>query len=194
MDSFSCFLLNWCKRMKKVIVHYNKLSIEEIHDNFLSTFDRYQETHQVLVKYQDELIMKKDSFVDDWDHEKKSSVVHSLRHCLQAGGIVIGVYREHELIAFGNVENVKFGTYSNYVELPYIHVSRELRGSGIGKRLFEICCEEAKLLGAEKLYIAAHPSVETQHFYKRMGCTLASEINLPIFNKEPLDLQMEYTL
>jgi predicted N-acetyltransferase YhbS len=179
--------------MKKVF-RYNKLSIEVIHDNFLSTFDRYQETHQVLVKYQDELIMKKDSFVDDWDYEKKSAVVHSLRHCLQAGGIVIGVYREHELIAFANVENVKFGTYSDYLELPYIHVSQESRGRGIGKRLFEICCEEAKLLGAKKLYIAAHPSVEKQHFYKRMGCTLASEINLPIFNKEPLDLQMEYPL
>lgn len=174
--------------------HYKKLTIEEIRDNFLSTFNRYQETHQVLVKYQDELIVKKDSFVDDWNHEKKASVIHSLRYCLQAGGVVIGVYREHELIAFANVENVIFGTDSDYVELPYIHVSKELRGSGIGKRLFEICCEEAKLLGAKKLYIAAHPSVETQHFYKRMGCTLASEINLAIFNKEPLDLQLEYLL
>ena len=82
----------------------------------------------------------------------------------------------------------------DYVELPYIHVSRELRGSGIGKRLFEICCKEAKLLGAKKLYIAAHPSVETQRFYKHRGCTLASEINTVIFNKEPLDLQMEYPL
>lgn len=174
--------------------HYKKLSVEDLQDDFLSTFNRYQETHQVLVKYQDHLIMKKDSFVDDWDHEKKSAVVHSLRCCMQAGGSVIGVYRERELIAFANVENEKFGTYSDYVELPYIHVSRELRGSGIGKRLFEICCKEAKLLGAKKLYVAAHPSVETQQFYKRMGCTLASEINTVIFNKEPLDLQMEYPL
>ncbi|MGB5944720.1 MAG: GNAT family N-acetyltransferase [Paenisporosarcina sp.] len=132
--------------------------------------------------------------MDDWDHEKKSAVVHSLRYCIQAGDSVIGVYRERELIAFANVENEKFGTYSDYVELPYIHVSREVRGSGIGKKLFEICCEEAKLLGAKKLYVAAHPSVETQHFYKKMGCTLASEINTVIFNKETLDLQMEYPL
>lgn len=122
------------------------------------------------------------------------SVIRLLRACIKAGGSVIGVYRERELIAFANVENEKFGTYSDYVELPYIHVSREVRGSGIGKKLFEICCEEAKLLGAKKLYVAAHPSVETQHFYKKMGCTLASEINPTIFNKEPLDLQMEYPL
>ncbi|HSO57317.1 MAG TPA: GNAT family N-acetyltransferase [Paenisporosarcina sp.] len=174
--------------------HYKELSIGELQDDFLSSFNRFQETHQVLVTYQDELIMKKDYFVDDWNHEMKSAVVHSLRYCIQAGGSVIGVYRERELIAFANVENAKFGTNSEYVELPYIHVSKELRGRGIGKRLFEICCEKAKQLGAEKLYIAAHPAVETQHFYKQMGCTLALEINPQILNKEPLDLQLEYSL
>ena len=92
------------------------------------------------------------------------------------------------------MESNRFGTRKEYVELPYIHVSQELRGSGIGKRLFEICCEIAKQLGAEKLYIAAHPAVETEHFYKQMGCTLAREINPQILNKEPLDLQMERLL
>ena len=137
--------------------------------------------------------MKPDYFIDDWDEVNKLSVIRSLRACIKAGG-VIGVNREHELIAFANVENEKFGPYSDYVELPYIHVSHDLRGSGIGNKLFEICCEEAKLLGAKKLYVAAYPSVETQHFNKRMGCTSVNEINPTIFNKEPLDLQMEYPL
>lgn len=103
-------------------------------------------------------MMKLDSFIDDWDHEKKLSVVHALRTGLQDGGIVIGVYQQMELIAFANVESNRFGTRKEYVEFPYIHVSKELRGSGIGKRLFQICCEKAKQLGAEKLYIAAHPA------------------------------------
>ena len=54
--------------------------------------------------------MKPDYFIDDWDEVNKLSVIRSLRACIKAGGIVIGVYREHELIAFANVENVKFGT------------------------------------------------------------------------------------
>ena len=70
--------------------HYKELSIGELQDDFLSSFNRYQETHQVLVKTQDQLMRKLDSFIDDWDHEKKSSVVHALRTCMQAGGIVIG--------------------------------------------------------------------------------------------------------
>ncbi len=174
--------------------HYKELSLGDVQDDFLSSFNRYQETHQVLVKTQDQLIMQLDSFIDDWNHEKKLSVVHALRTCMQAGGIVIGVYQQMELIAFANVESKIFGTRKEYVELPYIHVSQDFRGSGIGEKLFKMCCEEAKQLGAEKLYIAAHPAVETQHFYKQVGCTLAREINPQILNKEPLDLQMERIL
>ena len=55
-----------------------------------------------------------------------------------------------EHIAFANVESNRFGTRKEYVEFPYIHVSQELRGIGIGKSLFEICCKKAKQLGAEK--------------------------------------------
>ncbi len=160
----------------------------------MSTFNRYQETQQVLVKNNDLLIMKTDFFIDDWDDVKKLSVIQSLRSCIHAGGSVIGVCHQTDLIAFANVESTRFGKHNEYVELPYIHVSYDLRRSGIGKKLFEICCEKAKLLDAEKLYIAAHPSVETQRFYKQMGCTLASEINAQILNKEPLDLQMERLL
>lgn len=173
---------------------FKELSPEDIQDDLLSSFNRFQETLQVLVKYQDKLIKKQDSFNDDWDQVKKAAVVQSLRICIQAEGVVIGVYQQSALIAFANVENKRFGKRNEYVELPYIHVSHDLRGSGIGKKLFEVCCEKAKLLGAEKLYIAAHPSVETQYFYERMGCTLASEINEQIFNKEPLDLQLERIL
>lgn len=174
--------------------NYKELSLQEVQENFLSTFNRYQETQQVLVKNNDQLIMKTDSFIDDWDDDKKLSVIQSLRACIQAGGSVIGVYHQLDLIAFANVESTRFGKHNVYVELPYIHVSYDFRGRGIGKRLFEVCCEKAKFLGAEKLYIAAHPSVETQRFYKQMGCTLANEINAQILNKEPLDLQMERLL
>jgi GNAT superfamily N-acetyltransferase len=178
----------------KIMITYKELSLEDVRDDFLLTFNRYQETHKFLVKHQDQLIKKNDSFIDHWDLERKLSVVHSLRICIQAGGIGIGVYQYNELIEFANVESIKFGINNEYVELSYIHVSHDFRGSGIGKKIFAICCEKAKQLGAKKLYIATHPSIETQHFYKRMACTLASEINSQILDKEPLDLQMERLL
>lgn len=80
--------------------------------------------------------------------------------------------------------------YNNqiFTELPYIHVSQEYRRKGIGKTLFSMCCDLAKQMNASKLYIAAHSSVESQSFYRALGCILAKEINDDILAKEPLDL------
>jgi len=47
--------------------------------NYLSTINRFQETQQVLVKHNDQLIMKPDYFIDDWDEVNKLSVIRSLR-------------------------------------------------------------------------------------------------------------------
>ncbi len=176
------------------MVNYQKWLLEDLHDGLLSPFIRYQETNQVLVAHNNQLMVKDDSFIDDWNHAKKLSVIKALRTSIERGGIGIGVYDEKELIAFACIESYLFGSKEQYVELSYLHVSLTWRRSGIGKELFEICCKEAKGLGATHLYIAAHPSVETQRFYQSVGCKLASEINALILAKEPLDIQMERLL
>ena len=43
------------------MIHYKELSLGDVQDDFLSSFNRYQEAHQVLVNTQDQLIMKLDS-------------------------------------------------------------------------------------------------------------------------------------
>lgn len=50
------------------------------------------------------------------------------------------------------------------------------------------------VVGAKKLYIAAHPAEETQKFYKSVGCLPAIEVNREIYDKEPLDIQLEFEL
>ena len=84
------------------------------------------------MKIHDQLMMKLDSFINDWDHKKKLTVVHALRTCLQTGGIVIGVYQQMELIAFANEESNRLGTRKEYVELRFPRITRKR----IGKRLF----------------------------------------------------------
>jgi len=49
-------------------------------------------------------------------------------------------------------------------------------------------------LGAEKLYISAHSSVESQAFYRSMGCAEAEEYNARHVELEPCDCQLEYLL
>ncbi|MBQ3955201.1 MAG: hypothetical protein II680_04870 [Clostridia bacterium] len=57
-----------------------------------------------------------------------------------------------------------------------------------------MACEEARRLGADKLYISAHSSKESQAAYRALGCSFAEEINEELAGAEPFDVQMEYRL
>ena len=48
--------------------------------------------------------------------------------------------------------------------------------------------------GADKLYISAHSSKESQAAYRALGCTPAEEVNEGLAAAEPFDVQMEYRL
>lgn len=175
-------------------IDYKEVPQQHLGEDFLQDFNRFQETHRVWFLDGDVIHLKDDHFIENWDEKKKESVIQSLRLCLMNGGIVIGVFRERTLIGFASIEGEFFGRKKQYLELSYIHVSHDFRHCGIGKRLFEKCCKKAKQAGAEKLYIAAHPSEETQQFYRSAGCILAEEINEEIYQKEPLDPQLERRL
>ena len=87
-----------------------------------------------------------------------------------------------------------FGVTAKYVQLVCFQVSEEYRRQGIGRKLFSMVCEEARQLCADKLYISAHSSKESQAAYRALGCTPAEEINEELAAEEPFDVQMEYRL
>ncbi len=60
--------------------------------------------------------------------------------------------------------------------------------------LFMRAKEWAKENGANKLYISAHSAVESQLFYKAMGCTEAQVYNQEHVKAEPYDCQLECKL
>ncbi|MED4784428.1 GNAT family N-acetyltransferase [Brevibacillus choshinensis] len=175
-------------------ITYRELTMEDLDTTLLNQFNRYQETHRVWYIEDGQWKQKDDYFVERWDEEKKQLVLQDLQRCVQTGGIVVGSYLADTLVGFANVEGTFFGSHHEYLELPYIHVTNECRGKRIGKELFALCCKKAKSKGATKLYIAAHPSVETQQFYRSVGCVLAKEINQSIYEREPLDIQLERAL
>jgi hypothetical protein len=41
------------------------------------------------------------------------------------------------------VTAARFGSARRYVEVPYLHVSRELRGTAVGRWLFRLAVREA---------------------------------------------------
>ena len=175
-------------------IEYRQLSPEEIPDSLLINFGRQQETHRVLAMVNGQLIEKEDHFIDVWDESRLIEVAGELRDCAQAGGIVLGAFETKKCIGFSSILPDRFGSRDQYCELTLCHVTEELRGKGIGREIFRRICAIAKSKNTEKLYLSTHPSIETQAFYRAMGCVLAEEVNPEILSREPLDIQLEKSL
>lgn len=69
-----------------------------------------------------------------------------------------------------------------------------MSAQGIGRLLVSAICDAARVLGAEKLYISAHSSKESQAAYRALGCIHAQEIDAAHAAAEPCDVQMEFDL
>ena len=104
-----------------------------------------------------------------------------------------GGFYQGMLKGFVSVESdfMELGTTVRYLDLSCIHVSEDMRGSGIGRELFCAAKEWAGKRGADKLYISAHSAVESQAFYKAMGCVEAAVYASEHVEKEPYDCQLE---
>ncbi|WP_456271030.1 GNAT family N-acetyltransferase [Bacillus sp. AK031] len=170
------------------------LSAPDIKDNMLDQFERYQETSTVLRHHDGLFKEEKDPFIDDWSAIRKREIVQHFRLCIKEGGAVLTASENDKVKGFAIIEPGTFGTVHTYRELSYIHISREARGKGIGRMLMAAVKETARSMGTDKLYIGAHPAVETQAFYRKLGCVPAQEVNLAIYNREKLDIQLELIL
>lgn len=98
------------------------------------------------------------------------------------------------LKGFVSVEPGLFGDEQRYLDLSSIHVSADMRGRGVGTDLFARAKAWAREHGAAKLYISAHSAVESQAFYKKLGCVEACVYNERHVAEEPYDCQLECAL
>jgi GNAT superfamily N-acetyltransferase len=175
-------------------MEYRQLSSNEIDRQIFQHFDRYQEVTQCWRKVDGTWMILDVPFIEHWGEKEFDTLITCLNNTLQTAGMVYGAFSDGKLKGFASVEGNLFGCAREYLDLSSLHVSRDLRGRSIGKRLFLMAAEWAKAHGAKKLYISAHSSVETQAFYKATGCIEAAEYNRDHVLKEPCDCQLEYDL
>ncbi len=110
-------------------------------------------------------------------------------------GLALGAFDEiGKLVGFITVNAEVFGKKIKYVLLDQLFITLEHRGKGIGKELIKRAAVSSKAFGAEKMFICAGSAEETVAFYRAMGCEMAEEINESLYNEDPRDLQMEYTI
>lgn len=175
-------------------IRLRRIKEKNLSEALFTDFSRHQEVTRVFRAKGGKWVIKDVVFIEDWGENEKKELVGYLANTIKTRGIIYGAFDEDRLVGFMSVESKRFGSKKEYVELSSIHVDSAYRGQGIGRRLFECAVSSAESLGAKKLYISAHSSVESQAFYRKMGCVEALEFNPDSLAKEPCDCQLEYVL
>ena len=176
------------------MIQYRTLTSQELTHQLFEHFIRHKTVTDCWRRENETWVVKSDPFVDDWSKEDYDFLIACLQNTLKTGGFVYGAFYDGCLKGFVSVESELFGGCQKYLDLTSIHVSEDMRGQGIGKTLFAAAKEWAKEKGAKKLYISAHSAVESQAFYKAMGCVEAEVYNQKHVEAEPYDCQLECVL
>jgi len=176
------------------MIQYKQLDAYEIDRELFGGFIRRQKVTKCWREENGTWTVKDISFVDDWTEEDYEELIVHLRKISASGGFVLGAFREGQLKGFVSLGAERLGEKGEYIDLIDIYVSEDMRRKGIGKGLFLAAGEWARKAGAEKLYISAHSAVESQAFYRAMGCVDAAFRDKEHVRKEPCDRQLERAL
>ncbi len=172
-------------------MEYIKIESESLSMKLFANFKRHQTVTKCWRKIDGKWCIKEITFIDDWTEREYTELIAYLKNTVITGGMLLGAFYNKELKGFISIEHNLFGKNKEYLDLSNIHVSEDMREKGVGKELFQYAKRWAKEHGARKLYISAHSAVESQAFYKAMGCVEAEEYNQEHVEKEPCDCQLE---
>ena len=154
----------------------------------MDSFDRFQEVQNVWRIENGRLVLHFQPFTETWlpeQRRKKAGEILSGRDitfCAFDGDAVVG-----EIM-------LKPELNENRLIIDSLHVSREFRRCGIGRRLVETVADYARGRGASALYASCCSSEETIDFYKAMGFRLSEHPIPSCVEDEPFDIQMECKL
>ncbi len=173
-------------------VEYRNVKPEELTPALFAGFQRRQEVSRVWRKTEGSwAICQAPRVIENWDEAQTEFICWCLRGTLDGGGMAAGAFLDGKLKGIVAVNAEPLGSRGQYREVPFLQVSRECRSQGIGRSLFGMAKGFARALGGEKLYLSSQPAVESQAFYKAMGCVEAEEYSPVHVEQNPNDCQIE---
>lgn len=137
------------------------------------------------------LVLRPVAFVEDWSLEDRRRRAERILRDLQEGGAAFGALVAGNVVGYALLSGAT-GSGKQLMKLDSFHVSAPYRRLGIGRRLFDMACGEARRRGYSGLYISACSAMETQAAYRAYGCVPApeEEIDPESAAEEPCDIQM----
>ena len=173
---------------------YKRLDNNNFTGNSLDDFVRHQTVTKCWRKIDNDWKLVPNVYEENWSQVQCREIAKDVVDNINLDQTGFGAFDGERIIGFATVSHCVFGVTARYVQLVCLQISEEYRHQGIGRKLFSLACEEARQLGADKLYISAHSSKETQAAYRALGCTPAEEVNEGLAAAEPFDVQLEYRL
>ncbi|MDE6505459.1 MAG: GNAT family N-acetyltransferase [Clostridia bacterium] len=175
-------------------IKYSALDLKNFGGSSLDNFIRFQKVTQCWRLIDGEYKLARVEYIEDWDLNERREMANRISCGLKNGCIGYGAFTGTDAIGFAYLDKALFGSRKQYIDLAEFYVSEPFRGTGVGRKLFNMACNGARSLGAEKLYISAHSAKESIAAYRAFGCGFAEEVNAFLAEKEPFDLQLEYVL
>ena len=153
---------------------WRTLREQEIEPGLFRDFIRHQVVDLCLRRDAGGWAVRSCPFVDSWSQADYRFLCECLRRTVRTGGLVYAVFAAGRLKGFVSVESEFFGSEGQYLDLSALHVSEDLRRSGVGRALFLAAADWARRQGAR--------------------CVDAAETNRQHVEAEPFDRQLEYLL
>jgi predicted N-acetyltransferase YhbS len=157
--------------------------------------DRREVIHNIYYFENGSLVLKPEYYdMQGWPSGEAELYTSILLDCFDRGGWFHGLFDDGRLVAAVVLESKFIGPRQDLLQLKQLHVSREYRGRGLGRQLFDMARIEARRQGAKGLYISATPSEHTINFYLRLGCVLTTSPDPDLLALEPEDIHLECAL
>ena len=128
--------------------------------------------------------------VPGWPAGKPAELTPVFEASFDAGSWFCGAFEGGRIAGIAVLEHGFIRADGRTLQLGFLHVSAETRGTGVGRQLFELARREAGRRGARRMYISATPTERTVRFYLARGCQVLAEPDPRLFGLEPEDIHL----
>ena len=173
--------------------HYRPMVRDDIAR--LPEIDRSEEADQIYVVRNHQLVLLDEGFTHPgWDQDYYDVRLPRLYTSFDNDGAGWSVLQDDRLVAISVLDGRWIGADRDTLDLTFFHVSRHLRGEGVGRRLWDLSLDLARSRGATNLYVSASDSRRTVDFYLARGMHIAPAPDPALFEVSPTDIPLEMPL
>ncbi len=129
--------------------------------------------------------------VPGWPPHDIAKTTRLLFEMFDRGARFFAAFDGEQLAGLSVLDTLPRGERGDLLQLEFMHVGRDYRGQGLGRRLLEQARAAARDLGARGMYISATPTENTIHFYQGCGATMLAVPDPELFAMEPEDIHLE---